>query len=89
MRNIRRFILNSVVNIPTHPNLTSHIITNTEGVQEDQGVGSGREEYHEIPAKNSVETPSKDRIPKGRQELSLLFRAVRSDGRKFPIGSFT
>ena len=60
-----------------------------EGVQEDQGVGSGREEYHEIPAENSVETPSKVRIPKGRQELSLLFRAVRSDGRKFPIGSFT
>ena len=60
-----------------------------EGVQEDQGVGSGREEYHEIQVKNSVETPSKVRIPKGRQELPLLFRAVRSDGRKFPIGSFT
>ena len=36
-----------------------------------------------------LRTPSKIRVPKGRQELSLLLRAVRSDGRKFPIGSFT
>ena len=57
-----------------------------EGVQ---GAEGGREEYHEIPTENSVETPSKVRIPKGRPELPLLFRAFRSDGRKFPIGSFT
>ena len=57
-----------------------------EGVQ---GAEGGREEYHEIPIENSVETPSKVRVPKGRQELPLLFRAIRSDGRKFPIGSFT
>ena len=50
-----------------------------EGVQ---GAEGGREEYHEIPTE-------KVRIPKGRQELPLLFRAFRSDGRKFPIGSFT
>ena len=52
-----------------------------------EGLGNSREEYHEIPFENSVE--SKVRIPKGRQELPLLFRVVRSDGRKFPIGSFT
>ena len=86
MRNIQRFILNFVVKIPTHPNLTSHIITNMEGIQ---GAEDGREEYHEIPTENPVETPSKIRVPKGRQELPLLFRAVRSDGRKFSIGSFT
>ena len=57
-----------------------------EGIQ---GAEGGREEYHEIPTENPVETPSKIRVPKGRQELPLLFRAVRSDGRKFPIGSFT
>ena len=57
-----------------------------EGVQ---GAEGSREEYHEIPIENSVETPSKVRVPKGRQELPLLFRAIRSDGRKFPIGSFT
>ena len=57
-----------------------------EGIQ---GAESGREEYHEIPTENPVETPSKIRVPKGRQELPLLFRAGRSDGRKFPIGSFT
>ena len=86
VRNIQRIILNPVVKIPTHPNLTSHIITNMEGVQ---GAEGGREEYHEILTENSVETPSKVRIPKGKQELPLLFRAFRSDGRKFPIGSFT
>ena len=57
-----------------------------EGIQ---GAEGGREEYHEIPTENPVETPSKIRVPKGRQEFPLLFRAVRSDGRKFPIGSFT
>ena len=57
-----------------------------EGIQ---GAEGGREEYHEIPTENPVKTPSKIRVPKGRQELPLLFRAVRSDGRKFSIGSFT
>ena len=54
-----------------------------------QGAESGREEYHKIPTENPAETPSKIKVPKGRQELPLLFRAFRSDGRKFPIGSFT
>ena len=63
-----------------------HIITNMEGIQRAEG---GREEYHEIPTENVVKTPSKLRVPKGKQELPLLFRAVRSDGRKFPVGSFT
>ena len=53
-----------------------------EGIQ---GAEGDREEYHEIPTENPVETPSKVRVPKGRQELPLLFRA---DGRKFPTGSF-
>ena len=86
MRNIQRFIRKSVVKIPTHPNPTLHIITNMEGMQGPEG---GREEYHEILTKNTVETPSKIRVPKGKQELPLFFRAVRSDGRKFPVGSFT
>ena len=60
-----------------------------EGIQGAQGVEGGREEYHEILTENPVETPSKIRVPKGRQELPLLIRAVRTDGRKFPIGSFT
>ena len=33
-----------------------------EGVQ---GAEGGREEYHEILTENSVETPSKVRIPQG------------------------
>ena len=48
-------MLKSVVKTPTHPNLTSQIITNMEGIQ---GVESSREEYHEIPNENPVETPS-------------------------------
>ena len=78
-----------VIKLPTHPNLRSNIITNMEVVQGVQGAEGGREEYHEIPTDISVKTPSKVRIPKGRQELPLLFRAFRSDGRKFPVGSFT
>ena len=42
----------------------SHIITNMEGIQ---GAEGGREEHHEIPTENPVETPSKVRVPKGRQ----------------------
>ena len=57
-----------------------------EGIQ---GAEGGREEYHKILTENPAKTPSKVRVPKGRQELPLLFRAVTSDSRKFPVGSFT
>ena len=56
--------------------------------QQVRGAESGRDEYHDIPNDN-LGTPSKLKTGKARQELPILFRAVRADGSRFGIGSFT
>ena len=48
----------------------------------------GRVEYHDIP-QESMGSPSKVNINRVRQELPILFRAMRMDGNEFPVGSFT
>ena len=64
----------------------SMILTNKEG-QQVRGAG-GWDEYHGIPTEN-IKSPSKINANRVRQELLILFRAVRADGSKFPVGSFT
>ena len=56
--------------------------------QQVRGAESGRDEYHDIPNDN-LGTPGKSKTGKVRQELPILFRAVRADGSRFGIGSFT
>ena len=55
--------------------------------QQLRGAEGGREEYHDIP--NDSGTPGKFKMGKARQELPILFRAVRTDGIKFSVGTFT
>ena len=56
--------------------------------QQIKGAENGREEYHDIP-NDKMGTPSKLDTRKVKQELPILFRVVRADGSKFPVGSFT
>ena len=56
--------------------------------QQVRGAEGIREEYHDIPNEN-IKSPSKINANRVRQELPILFRAVRADGSKFPVGSFT
>ena len=56
--------------------------------QQVRGAEGIREEYHDIPNEN-IKSPSKINASRVRQELPILFRAVRADGSKFPVGSFT
>ena len=65
----------------------SIILTNMEG-QQVRGAEGIWEEYHNIPNEN-IKSPSKINASRVRQELPILFRAVRVDGSKFPVGSFT
>ena len=55
--------------------------------QQLRGAEGSKEEYHDIP--NDLGTPGKFKTGKVRQELSILFRAVRMDGIRFSVGSFT
>ena len=55
--------------------------------QQVKGAEGGKDEYYEIPNDNSG-TPGKLKTGKVRQELPILFRAVRADGSRFGIGSF-
>ena len=48
----------------------------------------GQEEYHNIPHE-SMGSPSKVNINRVRQELPILFRAIRTDRNEFPVGRFT
>ena len=59
--------------------MVGHQISKNEG---------GREEYHDIPHEN-MGSPSKVNVNRVRQELPILFRAIRTDGNEFPVGSFT
>ena len=56
--------------------------------QQIRGAEGVRDEYHDIPNEN-LGTPSKLKAGKVRQELPILFRAVRVDGSRFAVGSFT
>ena len=58
-----------------------------EGQQIPRNEG-GREEYHDIPQEN-MGSPSKANINRVKQELPILFRAMRTDGNEFLVGSFT
>ena len=65
----------------------SIILTNMEG-QPIRGAEGSKEEYHDIPNDN-LGTPNKLKAGKVRQELPILFRAVRADGSRFAVASFT
>ena len=56
--------------------------------QQIQRKEGGREEYHDIPHE-SMGSPSKVHINRVRQELPILFRAIRTEVNEFPVGSFT
>ena len=56
--------------------------------QQVKGAESSKDEYHEIPNEN-LGTPGKFNAGKVQQELPILFRAVRADGSRFSVGSFT
>ena len=56
--------------------------------QQIRGAEGGKDEYHDIPNDN-LGTPSKLNVRKAKQELPILFRMVRADGSRFPIGTFT
>ena len=58
-----------------------------EGQQVRETEG-GREEYHDIPNEDK-RSPSKINANRVRQELPILFTAIRADKSKFPVGSFT
>ena len=56
--------------------------------QHIRGAEGSKDEYHDIPNDN-LGTPSKLNVRKAKQELPILFRMVRADGSRFPIGTFT
>ena len=56
--------------------------------QQVRGAEGGWEEYHDIPNENN-RSPSKINANRARQELPILFTAIRADKSKFPVGSFT
>ena len=56
--------------------------------QQVRGVDGIWEEYHDIP-NEEIKSPSKINTNRVRKELPILFRVVKADGNKFPVGSFT
>ena len=70
VRNIWRFILETVIQIPPYPNLSSRIITNMEGVEGIRGTEGGSDaEFHEIPSQVPSQSGRADYIRAPSQGL--------------------